>query len=160
MKMMLLLNLLIFLSILSVVLSNATPDNFLLTFDRDLRSFGVRKRRSKSMPFTNTNKKSFGTNKKMNEVKVVSNTDDFDRAEQTFFDIVENTERAVLKTAESLIHDEVNVLFGKDHGHSLHLPMINPKKQNSTTKKKNEKAMEKVSIQTEKRQKANDTGRD
>ncbi len=43
--------------------------------------------------------------------------DDFERAEGKFFHAVENIEKKAINVAHSLIHDEVDVLFGKDHGH-------------------------------------------
>ncbi len=43
--------------------------------------------------------------------------DDFNRAEGKFFHAVENIEKKAITVAHDLIHDEVDVLFGKDHGH-------------------------------------------
>lgn len=46
--------------------------------------------------------------------------DDFDKAEEGFFHAVENIERNAVNMARNLVRDEVDVLFGKDHGHSFH----------------------------------------
>ncbi len=46
--------------------------------------------------------------------------DDFDAAEENIFRAVENVERKVINFAESMVRDEVDILFGKDHGHPIH----------------------------------------
>ena len=53
-------------------------------------------------------------------MKSIHQIDDFDRAEKSIFDKVEFVEKVALNSAINLIHDEVQVLFGKDHGGSLH----------------------------------------
>jgi len=58
-------------------------------------------------------------NKHVEEVKT-TNVNDFEEAEEIFFNTVENVEKAILHSVESLLHDEVDVLFGIDHGASLH----------------------------------------
>ena len=45
---------------------------------------------------------------------------DFDRAERRIFHAIGSAEKAILKVASNLIHDEVEVLFGADHGSSIH----------------------------------------
>lgn len=59
-------------------------------------------------------------NKKIKEVKHTAIMNDLDQAEETFFNKIENMEKSILHSAESLIHDEVDVLFGVNHGASLH----------------------------------------
>lgn len=45
---------------------------------------------------------------------------DFDHAERSIFHTIESAEKAILRVASNLIHDEVEVLFGADHGSSIH----------------------------------------
>ena len=81
--------------------------------------------------------------KNVKEVKSVSSKTDFDHAEENIFNKVENVEKAVLNAASSLLHDEVDVLFGCDHGASLH-----PHKPVHT--KKDKKVVKNVSMKTTK----------
>ena len=46
--------------------------------------------------------------------------DDFDRAEENLFHAVEKIENIAIRIAHDMVHDEVDILFGEDHGHSLH----------------------------------------
>ncbi len=59
-------------------------------------------------------------NKKIKEVKDTTITNDLDQAEERFFNEIENMEKSLLHSAETLIHDEVDVLFGINHGAALH----------------------------------------
>ena len=61
------------------------------------------------------------------EVKGIRRLDDFEVAEQHFFDVVERAEKKVLNVAANLMHDEVDILFGKDHGHPIHDVHDDPK---------------------------------
>lgn len=61
------------------------------------------------------------------EVKGIRRLDDFEEAEQHFFDAVERAEKKVLNVAANLMHDEVDILFGKDHGHPIHDAHDDPK---------------------------------
>eukprot|EP01083_Nonionella_stella_P142897 442953_1 len=88
-------------------------DMVFMSLKEDLNSFGVRKSRNR-----------FG-NKVLNAKKVSLDSiqprirhemDDCDKAEEGFFHAVENIERNAVNTARKLVHDEVDVLFGKDHG--------------------------------------------
>lgn len=69
---------------------------------------------------------------------------DFDRAEKDIFMSVENAEKAVLKAASNLIHDEVDVLFGADHGSSIHRSKVvnvqKKKTKNQTRTKSNRRS--------------------
>ncbi len=47
-------------------------------------------------------------------------------------------EKAVLNTASGLIHDEVDVLFGQDHGASLRPESISRKEEGTSKKKTND----------------------
>merc|ERR550539_30186 len=96
------------------------------------------------VPESNTGRKHISVkNKKSNSSQDVDKEadtnkviDDFDAAEKSIFDSVENVEKAVLNTASSLIHDEVDVLFGRDHGGSLRPVPISRKEEGRTSKKK------------------------
>jgi len=86
--------------------ATATPDNFFLSFDKDLHTFfGVRHRDKKSNLV-----KDDDDIKKTTEAHTT--VDDFDKAEEEIFHKVENVERAVLNAAGALLHDEVNTIFG------------------------------------------------
>ena len=80
--------------------------------------------------------------KEIQEVKSVSRMTDFDRAEESIFNKVENVEKAVLGAASSLLHDEVDVLFGNNHGATLHRP------HNKVDSGKKEKDVKNVSMKT------------
>mmetsp|Transcript_18747 Transcript_18747/g.27776 ORF Transcript_18747/g.27776 Transcript_18747/m.27776 type:complete len:83 (-) Transcript_18747:290-538(-) len=54
------------------------------------------------------------------EVKGIRRPDDFEEAEQHFFDVIERAEKKVINVARTLVQDEVDILFGKDHGHAIH----------------------------------------
>jgi len=53
-------------------------------------------------------------------VKGIHQPDEFDRALESLFNAVERAEKRVINVAEMLLHDEVDILFGKDHGHAIH----------------------------------------
>ena len=63
------------------------------------------------------------------EVLGIRRLDDFEEAEQHFFDVVERAEKKVLNVAANLMHDEVDILFGKDHGHPIHDVHDDPKEE-------------------------------
>jgi len=83
--------------------ATATPDNFFLSFDKDLHIFGVKHRDTKS------NQVKDDDIKKTTEVHII---DDFDKAEEEIFHRVENAERLVLGAVGDLMRDEVNSIFG------------------------------------------------
>ena len=58
--------------------------------------------------------------KMMEEVKGIRRPDDFEDVEQHFFDVIERAEKKVINMARTLVQDEVDILFGKDHGHAIH----------------------------------------
>jgi len=102
------------LTYLWVVKADTHPDNFLLSLDKDLRRAFRRKSPDDA---TGDNKK----HKKVQEASTkVILEDDYETAEHKFFRTVENVERKVFGVAENLLHDEVDFLFGKDHGHAIH----------------------------------------
>jgi|EP01083_Nonionella_stella_P047628 hypothetical protein len=148
----LVINIILFMSLLITIDGNARPDNFLLTFDKDLRVFGVRNGGARSRGISIPIKE----DKKTEEVKVVTNINDFDRAEQSIFDTVENVEKAVLNTAGNLLRDEVDILFGKNHGSSSLLRSLQDevpisKKNDSTKSNKRTKEMKNVTMKKSKR---------
>jgi hypothetical protein len=55
-----------------------------------------------------------------------SNQDNFVRVKDNFLHAIVDVEKKALRIAENLVHDEVNILFGKDHGHAIHDEKINP----------------------------------
>ena len=65
-----------------------------------------------------------GDNKKHKKVQEASTkvirSDDYETAEEKIFHLVENVEKKAVGVAENLLHDEVDFLFGKDHGHAIH----------------------------------------
>jgi hypothetical protein len=58
--------------------------------------------------------------KKVQEVTTKSLLDDYEMAEEKIFRTLESVEKKAFGVAETLIHDEVDILFGKDHGHAIH----------------------------------------
>ena len=53
-------------------------------------------------------------------VNVNDDAGDYEVAEEKIFRAIENVERKIVNTAEHLVLDEVDILFGKDHGHAIH----------------------------------------
>ncbi len=45
---------------------------------------------------------------------------DYERAEEEIFHHVEDFEKAAINVAHDMVHDEVDILFGKSHGHDVH----------------------------------------
>ncbi len=43
---------------------------------------------------------------------------DYERAEKEIFNHVEDFEKAAINVAHDMVHDEVDILFGKNHGHA------------------------------------------
>ena len=65
------------------------------------------------------NKKSTSTGTDAS-VNVNDDAGDYEAAEEKIFRAIENVERKIVDTAEHLVLDEVDILFGKDHGHAIH----------------------------------------
>lgn len=87
--------------------ATATPDNFFLSFDKDLHTFGVIHRRDKKSDRVEDDNDHI-----KKTTKVHSKVDVFDEAEEEIFHRVENAERFILNTAGDLLRDEVNTIFG------------------------------------------------
>mmetsp|Transcript_22594 Transcript_22594/g.33068 ORF Transcript_22594/g.33068 Transcript_22594/m.33068 type:complete len:190 (+) Transcript_22594:72-641(+) len=114
----------VFATIASAV-NGSTPDNFMFSFKKDLETFGVLKSNDNMVKKSNGTKKE--KTKQIKTVQQVATTpskimdiDDFERAQEDIFHAVESVEKAVLDVAEKMLHDEVEILFGKDHGHDIH----------------------------------------
>lgn len=88
------------------------PDNFMMSFDKDLKRFGMF-RNKRNIDAKDKN------HKKMKTIKTKNLLDDYEVAEEKIFNAVEKVEKVAVDVAESLVHDEVDVLFGKDHVHSI-----------------------------------------
>lgn len=59
--------------------------------------------------------------KKVQEVaSTTSPLEDYEKAEEKIFKTVEKVEKKAFGIAESLLHDEVDILFGKDHRQAIH----------------------------------------
>jgi hypothetical protein len=54
------------------------------------------------------------------EVRRIRSQDDSEEAEQHFFDVIERYEKKIINIAKTLVQDEVDTLFGRDHGNSIH----------------------------------------
>lgn len=92
--------------------ATAAPDNFFLTFDKDLHAFGMKEQLR--------NKKSIGVEETIKLTpNVVHTEDDFDKAEEEIFHRVKDAERAVRGVAGDLMRDEVNVIFGDIKKHNV-----------------------------------------
>eukprot|EP01083_Nonionella_stella_P019367 53843_1 len=101
------------------------PDNFFFSFKKDLNSFGVKSRSKKNMVRQKNKKVFMPESMKRNDfadksIIMEDKIDDFDRAEENLFHAVEKIEKVAICIAHDMVHDEVDILFGKDHGHSLH----------------------------------------
>ena len=64
-------------------------------------------------------------NKKLAEknhegVALTNSQDNFGKVKDNLFHAIEEVEKKALHVAEQLVHDEVETLFGKDHGHVIH----------------------------------------
>lgn len=92
-----------------VTTASATPDNFLLTFDKDLHTFGARSK-CKDVGIVKASRVK-------HDIKPPQDFfDDYDHAEHDIFHHVENAEKSILTAAGHLIRDEANYLFS-DHDH-------------------------------------------
>ena len=58
--------------------------------------------------------------REVRDVKADNIDDDYERAEKKIFRVVETVEKKAIDIAGDLIQDEVDILFGKDHGHAIH----------------------------------------
>lgn len=99
-------------SCFGAVKADTHPDNFLISLDNDLRR--VFRGKSKTTDAKTKNQK------KVQEVTTKSLLDDYEMAEEKIFRTLESVEKKAFGVAETLIHDEVDILFGKDHGHAIH----------------------------------------
>jgi hypothetical protein len=63
-----------------------------------------------------TNKKKNNSNSSHDEVRLTNSEDNFGKAKDNLLHTLDQVEKKVLRVAEQVIHDEVDVLFGKDHG--------------------------------------------
>mmetsp|Transcript_18748 Transcript_18748/g.27777 ORF Transcript_18748/g.27777 Transcript_18748/m.27777 type:complete len:133 (-) Transcript_18748:290-688(-) len=103
-----------FIALLNGANGSSLADDFNLPLEKDLKLFGV-----------NLNSRRISTQMAKNsemtqEVKGIRRPDDFEEAEQHFFDVIERAEKKVINVARTLVQDEVDILFGKDHGHAIH----------------------------------------
>jgi len=89
--------------------------------------------------------------KAVDQTKLTSNQDNFGRVKDNLLHAIVDVEKKALRIAENLVHDEVNILFGKDHGHAIHDEKIDPQPikpvsarltPTSSISKKNKVAME------------------
>eukprot|EP01083_Nonionella_stella_P019366 53842_1 len=114
------------LSILQLVRGGMqAPDNFFFSFKKDLNSFGAKNRSKKKfvsqknmkvfMPESSAKRNGFADKSTITE----GNIDDFERAEENLFHAVEKIEKVAIHIAHDMVHDEVDILFGKDHGNYL-----------------------------------------
>mmetsp|Transcript_1793 Transcript_1793/g.3243 ORF Transcript_1793/g.3243 Transcript_1793/m.3243 type:complete len:190 (+) Transcript_1793:181-750(+) len=98
-----------------VTTASAAPDNFLLTFDQDLHTFGARRKKNKCKEVV-VSKANVSPQVVKHNIKPPQDFfDDYDLAEQDIFQHVENAEKTVLTAAGHLIRDEVNYLFSDHH---------------------------------------------
>jgi len=111
-------------SLAMVVVLADHPDNFMFSFDKDLRTFAMRRRNTDNP--TPTKKKdisptTFTTSRRRRdeEVGLTNSEDNFGKAKDNILDTLDKVEKNVLRVAEHLIHDEVDILFGKDHGSAI-----------------------------------------
>eukprot|EP01083_Nonionella_stella_P305657 1067151_1 len=100
------------------------PDNFFFSFKKDLNSFGVKSRSKKNMVRQKNKKVFMPESMKRNDffdksIITEDKIDDFDRAEENLFHAVEKIEKVAICIAHDMVHDEVDILFGKDHGNYL-----------------------------------------
>lgn len=58
--------------------------------------------------------------KDLNVDTLTNSQDNFGRAKNNLFHAIEEVEKKALHVAEQLVHDEVDILFGKDHGQPIH----------------------------------------
>eukprot|EP01083_Nonionella_stella_P051013 135479_1 len=88
-------------------------DMVFMSLKEDLNSFGIKDSRNRlENKVLNAKKVSL----EPIQPRIRHEMDDFDKAEEGFFHAVENIERNAVNMARNLVHDEVDVLFGKDHG--------------------------------------------
>ncbi|GFH47561.1 predicted protein [Chaetoceros tenuissimus] len=97
----------IFLACVACVSADAHPDNTLFEQGIDLNQVHKKTRFGRRV----------GNHKKVDETKLTNSQDNFGRAKRSFIHAIEDVEKKAIKLAENMIHDEVDVLFGKDHGH-------------------------------------------
>mmetsp|Transcript_6740 Transcript_6740/g.9666 ORF Transcript_6740/g.9666 Transcript_6740/m.9666 type:complete len:157 (+) Transcript_6740:160-630(+) len=91
-------------------------DMVFMSLKEDLNSIGVKESRIRlEKKVLNAKKVSL---EESIQPRIRHEMDDFDKAEEGFFHAVENIERNAVNMARNLVYDEVDVLFGKDHGHS------------------------------------------
>jgi hypothetical protein len=84
----------------------------------------------------------------------MKSTDDVDRAEESIFHRVESVEKSILNTAGALIHDEVDVLFGSNHGSKQHQdPVVSGRRRGNDSKISSSKKVEKTNNFVPKRKK-------
>jgi len=62
----------------------------------------------------------------VDQTKLTSNLDNFGRVKDNLLHAIVEVEKKALHIAENLVHDEVDILFGKDHGHAIHDEKIDP----------------------------------
>lgn len=83
-------------------------------------------------------------------VDQTNNQDNFGRVKDNLLHAIVDVEKKALRIAENLVHDEVNILFGKDHGLAIHDEKIDPQPIKpvsarltpTSSRKKNKVAME------------------
>jgi len=102
-----------FFALLSGGSCESMPDKMNVPLEKNMKLFGVTVYRRRAPKMSKKDEM-------VQEVKGIRRQDDFEEAEQHFFDVIERAEKKIINVAKTLVRDEVDTLFGKDHGHPIH----------------------------------------